>query len=103
MPNGDPRDGCSYPTLTLMVDSYIVLHKHSCWIPKIFFSEATSKLVCQNTINIFNYAVVETQRSYRKYTECVLNLKHHPQNSTLSKIKGIQIKDYFSYKHANVP
>ena len=24
MPNGDPRDGFFYPTLTLMVDSYIV-------------------------------------------------------------------------------
>ena len=25
MPNGDPRDGCIYPTLTLMIDSYIVI------------------------------------------------------------------------------
>ena len=24
MPNGDPRDGFFYPTLTLMIDSYIV-------------------------------------------------------------------------------
>ena len=24
MPNGDPRDGCFYPTLTLMMDSFIV-------------------------------------------------------------------------------
>ena len=24
MPNGDPRDGFFYPTLTLMIDSYII-------------------------------------------------------------------------------
>ena len=24
MPNGDPRDGFFYPTLTLMIDSYIM-------------------------------------------------------------------------------
>ena len=74
MTNGDPRDGFSYPTLTLRIYSYIVIHEQFCWIPKLYFSEATSKLVCQSTINIFNYAVVETQRSYRKFTECVLDL-----------------------------
>ena len=26
MPNGDPRDGFFYPTLTLMIDSYILEH-----------------------------------------------------------------------------
>ena len=25
MPNGDPRDGFLYPTLTVMIDSYIIL------------------------------------------------------------------------------
>ena len=25
MPNGDPRDGFFYPTLTLMMDSYIII------------------------------------------------------------------------------
>ena len=29
MPNGDPRDGFVYPTLTLMMDSYIIFHVFS--------------------------------------------------------------------------
>ena len=28
MLNGDPRDGFSYPTLTLMIDSYIIAHAY---------------------------------------------------------------------------
>ena len=28
MPNGDIRDGFFYPTLTLMIDSYIIQHFH---------------------------------------------------------------------------
>ena len=29
MPNGDPRDGFFYPTLTLNIDSYILTQKHT--------------------------------------------------------------------------
>ena len=28
MPNGDPRDGFFFPTLTLIIDSYILDHTH---------------------------------------------------------------------------
>ena len=28
MPNGDPRDGFFYPTLTLMIDFYVIVCKH---------------------------------------------------------------------------
>ena len=27
MPNGDPLDGFFHPTLTLVIDSYIILHR----------------------------------------------------------------------------
>ena len=32
MPNGDPRDGFFYPTLTLMIDSYSVICIYICLI-----------------------------------------------------------------------
>ena len=36
MPNGDPRDKFFYPTLTLIVDSYILLEQ-SAFILILFF------------------------------------------------------------------
>ena len=44
MPNGDPRDGFFYPTLTIMIDSYIIIHWSSVTHQYIYVYEITVTL-----------------------------------------------------------
>ena len=49
MPNGDPRDGFFYPTLTLMTDSYMIYQPVKCNVMQLKWKN-TKNIVAEYTL-----------------------------------------------------
>ena len=89
MPNGDRRDGFFYPTLTLMIDSFI--------IQRVKTSSYIETITCMSETGF----VCALCSRYEGYCFFMLNSTEHAISTAFLK-KMLKIKTFLTFKHSDV-